>query len=107
MERIALTSDGFDIHFTQPLGDDAVRADSLSVQEFEYKYWDTYGSEPFNEAAVPIRSASVSPDRTRLSIALPRKAGYVYYIELPELQSSTGLTLENNYGVYTLNRLLQ
>lgn len=106
MQRIELTEDGFDVHFTQPLKSSNIDIDSIGVQEFRYQYWDTYGSEPFDEAPVPVRAASVSKDKTKLSITVSRKEGYVYYIELPELRSSSGLSLDNNYGVYTLNQLL-
>jgi len=106
MQRIELTRDGFDVHFTQPLENDSIEAAAISIQEFRYQYWDTYGSEPFDETSVPVRSASVSQGKTKLSITVPRQEGYVYYIELPELQSASGLSLDNNYGVYTLNQLL-
>lgn len=106
IQRIELTREGFDLHFTQPLASSEFPLNSISVTEFQFKYWDTYGSEPFNEAAVPVRVATLSDDHKVLSIKLALKAEYIYNIQLPELASSTGLLLENNFGIYTLNQLL-
>lgn len=106
IHRIALTSKGFDLVFTQPLKADAVAPKDVSVTEYQYQYWDGYGSEAVNEAIVSVVETHLSADRTVLSLRLPRKAEFIYQIQLPRLQSSGGLVLENNYGVYTLNRLL-
>jgi len=48
----------------------------------------------------------VSADRTVLSLRFPRKAEFIYQIQLPVLTSRSGLPLENNCGTYTLNHLL-
>ena len=106
MHRIALTRDGFDIHFTQPLASRDLELQDLAISEYQYEYWSGYGSEQINTAEVPIASATVSTDRRVLSIKLPRQAEYIYEIQLPELTSASGLSLENNYAVYTLNQLL-
>lgn len=106
IQRIELTRDGFDLHFTQPLDSSAIPVTSVSVTEFQYEYWDTYGSEPFNESTVPISAAILSDDHSVLSLKLPLKAEYLYNIQLPELASMNGLLLENNFGIYTLNQRL-
>ncbi len=106
IQRIELTREGFDLHFTQPLANDDISVASISVTEFQYHYWDTYGSEPFNEADVPIKTANLSEDRLTLSLSLPLKPEYIYNIQLPELAAASGLLLENNFGIYTLNQLL-
>jgi len=106
IQRIALTRKGFDLHFTQPLAKSEITNTSISIIEFQFKYWDTYGSEPFNEATVPVKSSALSPDQRILSLEVPLKAEYIYNIQLPELMSSEGLLLENNFGIYTLNQLL-
>ena len=48
----------------------------------------------------------ISEDRSTLSVKLPLKAEFIYQIQLPELESKSGLRLDNNYAVYTLNQLL-
>ncbi len=106
MHRIELTKSGFDVHLTEPLNGDEVALSDIGVTEFHYQYWDGYGSEMKEEAEVPVKALKLSPDRMALSLQLPLKAEFIYQIQLPELKSKSGLTLENNYGIYTLNQLL-
>jgi hypothetical protein len=106
IQRIELTRKGFDIHFTQALSSESLQAEDLFVSEYEYHYWDGYGSEPLNEKNVPIKSLKKSSDGMKLSLELPLREAAIYQIELPELKAASGLVLENNFGIYTLNRLL-
>ena len=41
-----------------------------------------------------------------MALHFPRKEGFIYVIQLNGVVSVSGLPLENNYGVYTLNKLL-
>ena len=104
MHHIAVTKDGFAIHFTAPLGPRAPAAPDVAITEFHYEYWATYGSERFREALVPVSNVQLSADRTILTFRLPRKAGFIYELQLPELVSQSGLTLVNNFAYYTLNQ---
>jgi len=106
IQHYTLTKDGFDILLTQPLEKIDLTAADIKVREYDYKYWDGYGSEPMNEASVSVKKLTVSEDAQTISITLDRKEKFVYQIELPKLKSKSGLLLENNYGVYTLNKLL-
>ncbi len=107
MHRIALTAKGFDIHFTEALGAGVIAPKDVFVTEYEYQYWDGYGSEPVNEKTVDVRQVKRSPDGMTLSVELKRREGAIYQIELPALKSASGLILENNFGVYTLNQLVR
>lgn len=106
MHRIELTKTGFDVHFTQPISEDPISIPDIGITEFRYQYWDGYGSEQKEEALVPIGKIEVSSDRQSISLQLPLKPEFIYQIQLPELKAASGLTLENNYGIYTLNQLL-
>lgn len=106
MHRIELTKAGFDIHFTEPLANTTIEPAEISITEFQYEYWDTYGSERFREATVPVIKTNIANDRSTLSLHLPLKAGFVYEIQLPELTSGSKLGLQNNFAYYTLNQLL-
>jgi hypothetical protein len=106
IQRMELTRAGFDIILTQSLDSKALLPRDVSVTEYQYHYWDGYGSEPINERNVPVEEVTVSADRKVLSLRFPRKAEFIYQIQLPVLTSRSGLSLENNYGIYTLNRLL-
>jgi len=106
IHRIELTRSGFDVVLTQPMDARSLLPRDLSVTEYQYNYWDGYGSEPIHERNVPVEEVMLSADRTVLSLRFPRKAEFIYQIQLPVLNSRSGLPLENNYGIYTLNRLL-
>lgn len=101
-----LTRSGFDVVLTQPIDSRPLSARDISVTEYQYNYWDGYGSEPIHEKNVPVEEVTMSADRKVLSLPLPRKTGFIYQVPLPVLHSRSGLPLENNYGIYTLNRLL-
>ncbi len=105
MHRIELTPTGFKIHFTQALSPDPISPASISVSSFFYNYWEVYGSEPIDEQAIAIDELNLSQDRKTLTLTLPLQAERIYQIQLPVLETDAGLTLENNYGYYTLNRL--
>ncbi len=106
IHHIALTKTGFDVHFTLPLKTRDVTRQDMSVTAYQYEYWVGYGSEHINESKVPITGAKISRDGLTLSIEMPRKSEYIYEIQLPEFTSASDLRLENNFGVYTLNKLL-
>jgi hypothetical protein len=106
MQRIELTQKGFDIHFTEAIGSGSIKPEEVLVTEYEYHYWDGYGSEPVNEKRVSVTRVGASHDGKRLSLDLPRREGTIVEIKLPALKSVSGLTLENDYAIYTLNRLL-
>ncbi|MFD2256159.1 hypothetical protein ACFSSA_05700 [Luteolibacter algae] len=105
MHHISLTKDGFDIHFTEALSEELPKVEDISINHYQFEYWDEYGSEPINESLVGITGLQVSKDRKVLSVKLPLEKEFIYQIQLPELESKSGQTLENNYAYYTLNRL--
>ena len=107
IQRMELTYSGFDVVLTQPMDARGILPRDISVTESQYNYWDGYGSELIHEKSVPVEEVTVSADRTVLSLRLQRKAEFIYQVQLPVLTSHSGLPLENNYGTYTLNRLLR
>lgn len=107
MHRIELTQTGFDIHFTQPLGDEAILPENLLITEYDYKYWDGYGSEPIMEKTILVDRTKTSTDRMTLSLELKLREPAIYQIQFGQVTSASGLTLENNYGIYTLNQLVR
>ncbi len=106
IHRMELTRSGFDLVLTQAIDSRPLSSRDISVTEYQYNYWDGYGSEPIHEKNVPVEEVTVSADRKALSLRFPRKAEFIYQVQLPVLHSRSGLPLENNYGIYTLNRLL-
>ncbi|MGE9267116.1 MAG: DUF7133 domain-containing protein [Verrucomicrobiales bacterium] len=105
IHRITLTDQGFDLVLTAPMAARGIAAEEVKIKQFHYKYWDGYGSEPMGETALTPERVSVSEDGRRVSLEFPRLEAHLYHIELPRLKAAGGQILENNYGIYTLNKL--
>ena len=106
MHRIELTRTGFKVHFTQPVAAGPLSSSSIGITEYRYEYWDGYGSEPREESEIAVQEVQLSKDGKTLTLQAPIKPEFIYQIQLPDLKSASGLTLHNNYGIYTLNQLL-
>lgn len=103
MQRIEVKRSGFDIHFTQPLADNKVSADQVSVTQFHYLYWGEYGSDRQDKQRVPVQQLTVSEDRKTLSFEFPVEQDNVYEFDLGLIYSASGSELQNNYAYYTVN----
>ncbi len=102
-----LTKDGFELTFTQEV--DVTTASNLnnySFRHYYYEYHQKYGSDQFDVQAVPVTHVTVSPDRKKVSLSLHTlKPGYIYELNLGNIQSATGEPLANKLICYTLNQL--
>jgi len=107
MQRIELTKNGFDIHFTQPVAEPRSDAFQIDVKHFHYLYWAEYGSDRQDYQPVSIEKIQLSPDRKTLSLTVPLKQDKVYEIDLGFIKSTQGSELKNNFAYYTLNELQQ
>ena len=107
MQRIELTENGFDIHFTQPLDPTSIPKNLISIKRFHYLYWAEYGSDRQENERVELQSWRLSPDQKILSMTLPLVRDKIYEIDLGRLFSSTGMELKNHFAFYTLNELLK
>lgn len=107
MQRIELTSRGFDVHFTQPLAAEAILSEQVVVREFHYLYWAEYGSDRQDNRRLPVSRLDLSADRRRLSIAVPVQRNRIYEIDLGVIHSTDGAELQNNFAFYTLNELVE
>jgi putative heme-binding domain-containing protein len=107
MQRIELTPDGFDVHFTLPLERATVPVDQVNVRRFHYLYWAEYGSDRQENAKLPVKDVTVSEDRKTLSIKVSVAKNNVYEIDLGLLRSDNDVDLQNNFGFYTVNELAQ
>ena len=106
MQRVALTADGFSIHFTQPLPAADLDGEAIMVKEFHYLYWAEYGSDRQGMKTVKVDRIQVSEDRKTLRLRLPIQAGKVYELDLGDVVAESGDRLENNVAFYTVNEVL-
>ena len=106
MHHIALTKDGFDITFTQPI-DPKTAAMPGSVGSYTYIYEQRYGGPEVDRRAEPV-AAKLSADGRTLSITGPAlKRGRVYEIQLDGIKNAAGEKLLHSDAYYTLNELVK
>ncbi len=103
VQNVSLTRTGFDLTFTQPLA--AADTALFHAKRFYYEYHQAYGSKKFEEAAVPVSAASLSPDGRTVSLELELKPGFIYELTLGSGASRTGTKPLSRLVCYTLNRL--
>ncbi len=105
---VRLTKNGFDLTFTQPLDEaQAQQVANYAFRRYYYKYHQAYGSPETDITPVPVTSATLSPDRKTISLALADlRPGYVYELTMGPLTASNGQKkVANRLVCYTLNIL--
>ena len=105
--KMSLTDKGFNIMYTKEM--DVLAAenpDNFNFKRYYYKYHRSYGSPQTDVQEVNIKSISYEPESNITKVELDTlKPGYVYDLEINNLQASDGDVLVNNHIFYTLNRL--
>lgn len=108
MLAVRAKSNGMEIEFTQPLEpSDGWDPAEYTVQQWRYVPTADYGGPKVDLTRLPVRSASVSPDRRKVFLEIPGlKAGHVVYIRIPSHWiSDSGLPLWSTEAWYTLNAI--
>ena len=102
-----VTATGFDLDFTKAVNTlKATDRSNYTLSHYRYKYHKKYGSPRIDTMRVPVTDIRFSPDHKKISLSLPElKAGFVYELKLGDIQSASGITLENKLICYTLNKL--
>ncbi|HRE50392.1 MAG TPA: PQQ-dependent sugar dehydrogenase [Flavitalea sp.] len=102
-----LTSDGFDLVFTQPVDSvAALNPDNYKFQRYYYEYRQKYGSPRIDVQSIDVENIAISPDRKKISLVLSSlKPGYIYQLNMENLRSGSGDSLANSLICYTLNKL--
>jgi len=98
---------GFEIELTEALGDAVINANDFLVQQWWYLPTENYGGPKMGLEKLKIGGMSISKDRTRILLDIPRlKKERVVYIRLPEtLKSAGGKSLWSSEAWYTLNNI--
>ena len=107
-----LTSDGFDLTFTQPVIEAALDSAILNLRHYYYDYYKKSMTEPVDKSIqmdvrdVLVVSYSLAEDGKTVSLILDElKPGYIYELKLENLWSVENENLVNNLICYTLNQL--
>src|SRR5690625_3484657 len=100
---------GFEIEYTQPLGEETAAnlAESYRVSQWRYVPTPSYGGPKVGEEALLVRSADLSEDGTTVTLAIDGlKPGHVVHVRSPRpFQDAGGEELWSTEAWYTLNSL--
>jgi len=109
IQTMHLTHDGFELTFTQPINKElALNPDNYKFKHYYYEYHKKYGSDQMDVQEVPVMEVKVSSNRKKVSIVLDKsflKPGYVYELNLSNIQNDSNEPLDNKIVCYTLNNL--
>jgi hypothetical protein len=101
--------EGFVVNLTKPLAADTkLDVAQFRVKRYHYLYTGNYGSPQADETIVPVKSAELSADRTKITLTFPVETypiGMVYEINVGNLTGNEGETLLHNEAWYTVHRI--
>jgi len=106
MKRLAITSDGFDVTFTQPV-DEALATDpkSWTANSWTYEYHPAYGCAELDNLPQLVRELRLlAPDQ--LHVALDHlRPNYVHELHCTGVRSRAGEAPLHEVAYYTVNRI--
>ena len=110
---MSLTTEGFDITFTQPVGQTAATNPlNYTIRRYRYEYKKKDPKEGIDVSTqvevqdIPVSSATLSRDAKKVSLIIHNlKPGYIYELKLGDIKSPDGQPLANKLVCYTLNKL--
>tara|TARA_R110002073_G_scaffold60209_8_gene151207 strand:- start:1193 stop:2665 length:1473 start_codon:yes stop_codon:yes gene_type:complete len=106
IQHMRLTSDGFELTFTEPVdADSASNLENYKMTTYTYEYREQYGSPEVDHTTPTIQSASVSDDGKSVRIVVDGlQLGHVHELHADGVRSKSGLPLLHKEAYYTLNR---
>ena len=112
MQRVSVTSSGFEVFFTTPLAESLAPADVLAKVKVEsWTYTDTsrYGSDEDDKHPDAVTNAAISADRKSLkfevqSFSTPAALNRIYWIQIAGARHlfPPGITHEKLEAYYTV-----
>jgi cytochrome c len=109
MLAVRALPDGIEIEFTEPLKTSSGNvADDYGIQQWYYLPTENYGGPKMELENLPIKSATVSPDRRKVKLELGNmKEKHVLYVRLKKksFESVTGQSLWSTEAWYTMNSI--
>ena len=110
MLAVRAKTNGMEIEFTEPLREgDGWNPAQFAVEQWYYKPTINYGGPKIDLTTLPVKSASVSPDRKKVFLEIPGiKAGHVVHIRLKNIPlSDLGHEIWTTETWYTMNAIPQ
>ena len=105
--HVALTPEGFDIHFSRPLSDAVLESEHFELSQWFYVPSELYGGAKYDLKTLPVQAVEVSEDRRVVSLRVAGlREGHVVYLHFDgDLRSAAGEPLWVNEAWYTLTAL--
>lgn len=107
ISEMKANSDGFTLHFTQPIDPASAQAiASYKLQTYTYIYQSGYGSPEVDATTPTLKSVVVSKDGKSARLVVEGlQQGHVHEIHFPGLRSARGEPLLHPSAYYTLNEI--
>lgn len=100
---------GFVVQLTRPLAaDHVIDTSTFSVKRYHYLYTGNYGSPQSDETVIPVKEASLSSDRTSITLTFPVETypiGMVYEFRVDNLRDANGEKMLHKEAWYTVQRI--
>lgn len=107
IERITITSDGFDVRFTKPV-DAVLGADPASYRlgTFTHIYHAGYGGPEVDRTTPTVEAVALAEDGLTATLRLETvRVGHVHEFDLSALRARDGEELVHHDAYYTVNRV--
>lgn len=105
VHSMRITSEGWDLVFTQPV-DPALAGDGKNyfLESYTYRHWETYGSPEIERRQNDISDIRVAPDGLTVSLAVrERQPRRVFHLQTRNVKSAAGAELLHADAYYTMN----
>lgn len=108
VKEMHLTKTGFELTFTQPVeSSTASNPESYKARRYYYDYHAAYGSPEFDLQEIKPKSATLSEDRTKVTLEFDTMVAWrIYEFHLDALKNDEGAAIANPLVAYTLNHLV-
>ncbi|MEM7518475.1 MAG: family 16 glycoside hydrolase, partial [Planctomycetota bacterium] len=105
---IHLLQDGFELTFTEDLGDALPKPEEIVLTQYDYDYWWEYGSPERNTTRVPVATVERGADARTMILRVEEGGlvpGMMARCLLPKFASKAGTALLHEEFAYTVNQL--
>lgn len=103
LENISIRPDGFELTFTQSVGETAEALESYTAESFRYVYHSSYGGPEVDAWTPKLSKVARTSDRSvRLTID-DFKRDFIYRISAPGVQTGDGESIDQPTAYYTVN----
>jgi hypothetical protein len=108
VKEMHLTKTGFQLTFTQPVeASTATNPENYKARHYYYEYHAAYGSPEFDAQEETPKSATLSDDRTKVTLEFGAIAAWrIYEFHLNGLKGDDGAAMANPLVAYTVNHLV-